>query len=228
MKNTPAGETEKPPVRLAVLALVAALVLVSAWNAGLRLFLPKSPFENLLRHGVKAYAEGRMDLALEHFLAAENKVPYSGLIQYLLAQTYEAMGREEDAVSRYQKAISFQPDMAEAHYNLAVIYHRRNEPEAVRQELYHALRLRPDFNGARLMLGGIYVELGMYPQAVSELEILLKKKVDRTMVISVRNLLARAYIGQEQPQQARQQWEEVLRLDSRNQEAQEQLRRHRP
>lgn len=216
--------TLKPAFKKIVLLAIGILLLGSAWNIGSRLFLPGASFEALLQHGIRAYREGAIDVALQRFREAEQAAPGNAVVHYLLAQALEAMGREEEAAGHYQKALELNPAEAAPRYNLAVIYRRRGERQAAIGELKSALKARPDFAGASLLLGGLYVEEGMHAEAALELERLLRNPgLDRPVVIAARNLLGRAYLGLEEKEKARLQYEEVLRLDFTNQEAREAL-----
>jgi tetratricopeptide (TPR) repeat protein len=178
----------------------------------------------LLQHGIRAYREGAIDEALLRFQEAAEKAPGDATVQYMLAQAMEAMGREDDAIAHYENTLRLNSSMAEPHYNLAVIYNRRKDPLAAMEELRLALRLHPDFIGARLMLGSLYTLEERFDEAVTELEkLFVPLNLDRSVAIPARNMLGRAYLGQEKEDLARQQWEEVLRLDPHNQEAREQL-----
>ena len=137
------------------------------------------------------------------------------------------MGREDEAITHYQKALELNPRLPEPRYNLAIIYNRRKDYPAAAEELKTALAIRPDFHGARYALGGIYLELEEYQSAVTELERLTKTDVERSFKISIQNLLGKAYLSLGDKANARQQWQAVLRLDHTNTEAQEQLEKLR-
>ena len=77
---------------------------------------------------------------LEDSLAKER-----GLYHYNLGVAYAQAKLYDEAVEAYEKSISYNPDNAEAHYNLAVLYENmKDDPDgaAIQYRIY--LELRPD------------------------------------------------------------------------------------
>lgn len=213
----------KSPLKILIIIFIA-LLLGSAWNIGSRRFLPKAALENLLRQGIRAYRDGQLDVAFSHFSEAAQKAPSDATAHYLLAQSLESLGREEEAITHYRNALTLDPSQAAPHYNLAVIYNRRKDLSAAAEELKKAVQLNRHFHGARFMLAGVYMGLEDYTSAIGELERLLQsRELDKAMEIQVRTFLARAHLAADNTERARQEWQEILRLDHTNQEAQEQL-----
>jgi tetratricopeptide (TPR) repeat protein len=213
----------KVPTRPIIFMLIL-LLLGSAWNIGSRLFFPSATFSGTLQHGIREYAEGRIDLAYAHFLRAAEMRPNDPVPHYMLAQSLEAMGREDQAIEQYQKTLRLDPQKAAPHYNLAVIYNRRKDLDAAAEELKQALIVQRNFYGARYMLSGIYLEQEKYEEAVKELDrLIFNRDLDRAEEIRIRTFLGRAYTGLEDTQKARNEWQRILRLDHTNEEAQEAL-----
>ncbi|MDW7651239.1 MAG: tetratricopeptide repeat protein [Bacillota bacterium] len=213
-----------PQLKPIIIFIIIVLLLGSAWNIGSRLFLPRASFSASLQHGIRAYREGQIDVAFARFRDAEAKKPNDASVRYMLAQSLEAMGREDEAIEEYRESLRLDPSKAAPHYNLAVIYNRRKDLPAAAEELKAALALDRNFHGARLMLGGLYLELEEYILAAEELERLARNRdMERPKEVQVRTFLARAYTGMEETQKARDEWQRVLRLDHTNEEAQEAL-----
>ncbi|MBS4030830.1 MAG: tetratricopeptide repeat protein [Clostridiales bacterium] len=218
----------KPPSKTLIIITIIVLLLGSAWNIGSRLFFPRATLQSLLQHGIRAYRTGAIDQALAHFQDASQKAPNDASIHYMQAQSYEAMGREDDAIEHYRKTIELDARLSAPHYNLAVIYNRRKDYPAAETELRRAILIQPGFLGASLMLGGILHEQEKYEDAVTVLKKLLTaRNLDRSFEIKARHMLAKAYLAQDETQQARAQWEKILRLDFTNQEAIDQLAKTR-
>lgn len=207
-------------VILKIILPVLLLVLVgSAWNVGSRRFWQVVRLEPALRRGIAAYAEGRLDQALERFGQAATIAPDDAVVHYLLAQSLEATGREDEAINHYREALRLNARLPEAHYNLAVIHRRRREHSAAMAETRRALLINPDFTGARLLLGGLHLEADDFAAAALELNKLVLPKLPRDKAIDAHNLLGRAYLGLQNTVQARHHFSETLRLDHTNQEA---------
>jgi len=50
----------------------------------------------------------------------------------------------DDAIREYREAVRIRPDYAEAHYNLATIYNKKNMIDDSIREFRESVRLRPD------------------------------------------------------------------------------------
>jgi tetratricopeptide (TPR) repeat protein len=69
-----------------------------------------------------------------------------------LSQAAEAAGRDDAAMAAWQARLALgENDQAEAHYRLAKLMHRRNDPRAKR-ELLKALEIAPRFKAAQVLL----------------------------------------------------------------------------
>jgi arylsulfatase A-like enzyme/Tfp pilus assembly protein PilF len=62
-----------------------------------------------------------------------------------LGIAYSHTARQQQAIQAYQKALQIDPQLAEAHLNLAYAYEQMHKPLPARQEYQEACRLRTDF-----------------------------------------------------------------------------------
>ena len=62
-----------------------------------------------------------------------------------LGIAYSRTGRQQQAITAYQKALQADPQLAEAHLNLAYAYEQVQKPMEARREYRKACRLRQDF-----------------------------------------------------------------------------------
>jgi predicted Zn-dependent protease len=69
-----------------------------------------------------------------------------------LAVAYSQTGNHDEAASLFQKLISFQPDSALLHFNLATVYAHRLQFAATTKEYKKALELDPTDDTTRLSL----------------------------------------------------------------------------
>ena len=82
-------------------------------------------------------------------------VPDSPRIYTNLGNTYRDIGKNEEAIILYKKAIAINPNLAETYYNLASIYCDIDKKEAI--VLYKkAIAINPDLAEAYYNLGSIY------------------------------------------------------------------------
>lgn len=75
-------------------------------------------------------------------------------------------GRLTEAQIEFQKALSEDKDCVEAHYNLGLIYERRNEAQRALKHCERAVRLAPRHFEALNQLGIVYGKLGRNVEAI--------------------------------------------------------------
>jgi tetratricopeptide (TPR) repeat protein len=61
------------------------------------------------------------------------------LLAFNLAVLLEDLGREPEAIQSYREALTLDPELADAHFNLARLYERARDPKA---SLRHLLAYR--------------------------------------------------------------------------------------
>jgi tetratricopeptide (TPR) repeat protein len=75
-------------------------------------------------------------------------------------------GHLKDAAASYRRALALQPQLAEAHNNLADVELEQGHLDAAAGSLRRALELRPDFPEAQQNLGKTLLRLGRYEEAL--------------------------------------------------------------
>lgn len=83
---------------------------------------------------------------------------YSSLI--LRGEEAFRSGRYEEAVEAFKEAINLEPDVGEAHYNLAMAYEELSRLEEAAASYEEALRLKPENRDAHYSLMSVYDDLG--------------------------------------------------------------------
>jgi len=81
----------------------------------------------------------------------------------------------KEAEKNYLKAVTMDPDFAEAHFNLGILYARTKKLDKAEEEYKTALRLDPDMNEVHNNLGVVYAAQKKYTPAESEFKKALKK-----------------------------------------------------
>src|SRR5262249_40196638 len=71
---------------------------------------------------------------------------YPLLYVFVLGHSYYLMGRYEEAIAAYKKALTRNPNLLEAHFNLAVVYSELGREEEARAEAAEILRISPNFS----------------------------------------------------------------------------------
>ncbi|RME48116.1 MAG: tetratricopeptide repeat protein [Deltaproteobacteria bacterium] len=125
----------------------------------------------LLLLGKALLAQGKLDGARNAFEAVVARDPLQTEAYTLLGVVFMRMGKIEDAQVNLAKALDLNPDLAAAHYNLALAIRgqRHRLPEAL-QHLEKAVALEPDDPDIREELARTYFEMGMYDEAANEMK----------------------------------------------------------
>ena len=79
-----------------------------------------------------------------------------GLYHYNLAVAFTQSKLFDEAIDSYEKSLSFDPNNADAHYNLGLLYsNARNMPERALQHYEEYLKLKPDAEDKNEVIGWI-------------------------------------------------------------------------
>ena len=116
------------------------------------------------------------------------------------ARTYEvglqALDRKEDrsAFTAFQRAVELDPTLAEAYYQLGVLYGKQSQWKPAIDALQTAIKLTPDFANAHVRLGEAYlIGIATAKDATEPLERALQLQPDLSRA---RRLLGEAYLRQ--------------------------------
>ncbi len=97
-------------------------------------------------------------------------VPQDGKLLNNLGLAYEKEGFLQDAEAYYRKALSVNPNIVEAHYNLGNIYYKsKNDPDSAISKYKEALAIKPDYIKAHNNLSCIYAENGRLEESIKHL-----------------------------------------------------------
>jgi tetratricopeptide (TPR) repeat protein len=80
------------------------------------------------------------------------------------------LGRSDDAIAHYQRALSAQPEDADAHYNLANVLAQTGRRADAIPHYVKALEIRPRFPEARNNLGNVLQMMGRHDESIAHYE----------------------------------------------------------
>ena len=116
--------------------------------------------------------------------------------QYATAgQQALAQGRYAEAQTNFEKLAKLDPDVAEVHATLAVIYFKQREYESAISEIRTAQRLKPSLPKLDSLLGLSLSELGRFTEALPRLEKGFKQTADPEVRRMCGLQLLRAFTG---------------------------------
>ena len=93
---------------------------------------------------LQAQQQNYPDAAKNLSRAVELGLGDAGLFNFL-GIAYSRTARQQKAIDAYRKSIQLDPQLAEAHLNLAYAYEQTHKPRPARQEYQEACRLKKDF-----------------------------------------------------------------------------------
>ena len=100
--------------------------------------------------------------------ACGQSAPFESLLAS--AQQAQARGDFESAADFYRKAVSLQPEIAELHANLGLMYYQTGKDEQAIDAFRQAIRLKPDLFVPHLFLGLDYSRLRRFHDAIPYLK----------------------------------------------------------
>ncbi len=93
--------------------------------------------------------------------------PNDAYVNLFMGEFYTANQQPEEAVKYYQQAIEQNPKLAEAHYNLAILYDQQGNHEDAKVESLKAIEISPTPK-YRNTLGAFYFKHQYYEEAIKE------------------------------------------------------------
>ena len=93
----------------------------------------------------------------------------------------------DEKIIAYSETIKSNPDDADAHFNLGILYEKKMKFKDAISEYQQAINLKPDFVDARINLSLVYTERNMFGESINELKQVLE--------IDPQNVAAHKYIG---------------------------------
>lgn len=148
--------------------------------------------------------------------------PGSSVARGSLGHAYQQLGRLEEAIEQYKRAVAINPDDFKAHYNLGVVYAQQGHFDKAIQRYQRSIRANPAYPNARFNLGVIYQNQGEIDQAINQFREVAR--LDPTD-FQARNNLGVAYARQGELEKAVAEWEKVLELNPDNSSVRENIQK---
>jgi len=146
--------------------------------------------------------------------------PNSSVAHGSLGRAYQELGRLDEAVEEYKRAIAIYRDDYKAHYNLGVVYDQQGALDTAVQSYQRAIQANPTYPNAHFNLGINYQKQGLMDKAIGHF-----RKVTELdpLDFEARNNLGVAYAMQGNLGKAIAEWEKVQEIDPQNQNARENI-----
>jgi len=166
--------------------------------------------------GMLAAQEGRSDEAIQDFQQSLLLRPRYATALLNLGNVYRRQRNFAKAEQCLSHALEIQPGDPEVNYSLGMLYAQQNQLEAASDYLRKAIDLRPDYPEALNNLGVLFIREQDYSRAEEQFRmgIRVAPNYDQSYLN-----LARLYALQNDKEKAKQVLQELLRLQPRNQSA---------
>jgi len=146
--------------------------------------------------------------------------PDSSIAHGSLGRAYQDLGRLQEAIGKYKKAIEINPRNYKAYHNLGVIYEGQGALRKAVANYKSAVAINPAFIDAQFNLGNIYYNQGLLEEAIDR----YRKVAELDPAdFEARNNLGVAYARLGKLDEAIVQWEKVLEMDPQNKSAAENI-----
>ncbi len=123
--------------------------------------------QQLLRELMMLLHQQRYQEALENSARLQKIYPASLAIPNFQGGVYASLGRFDQAVNCYRKALAIDPGSAEIHFNLANAYSSLGEFDKAIGSFQQALTLKPDYFEASYQMALVYQQQGRIGEAVT-------------------------------------------------------------
>jgi len=90
---------------------------------------------------VMSFAQGADQFTIQTYSQAVALEPVNPNLRIALGGIYYALGRYDEAIDAFKLAVLAKPDLANAHYNLAITYREKNEVKKATEEMNIVLTL---------------------------------------------------------------------------------------
>ncbi|NOZ00583.1 MAG: tetratricopeptide repeat protein, partial [Deltaproteobacteria bacterium] len=144
----------------------------------------------------RRWRDAALSLSCVAVFLAVSRVPYpiprvTAEAPTNLGSSFLKLGRTREAISCFRRALSLNPDFANAHYDLGLALERSGDLDGAVREYRAVVRLRPEHSEAHHNLATLLDRQGRYAQAIHEYRQALR--IDPDQVVSHCNLAIALY-----------------------------------
>jgi len=128
--------------------------------------MPEKVFEKEVSSVISLFSSGDIEKALKNALSLIKTYPKEATLFNICGACFAELGRFNDAVESYKKALFINPDYAKAHFNLAGTFHDLNKLDDAVKSYENALKIEPNYADAHNNLGNVLKDLNQNERAV--------------------------------------------------------------
>ena len=167
------------------------------------------PDQEQLASLIALYNQGRLQEVLTQGLALARQYPNAPFIPNLLGVVYNTMGRKEESLASYDRAVSLKPDYIDAWFNRGNVLQGLMRLEAAIASYDKAIALNPDYAEACMNRGNALQNLGQLDAALASYDKAIAIRPDYIEALASRgNVLNKL----NQPEAAVAAFDQVIKL----------------
>jgi len=137
-----------------------------------------SPLQTEINSVIALYSNGQIQEALGAVEALIKEYPNEALLYNISGVCYKAIGKLDETVKSFEKALTIKSDYAEVHYNLGVTLQELGQLDAAVKSYENALAIKPDYANACNNLGNVLKDLGQLDASIKSFEKAIAIKPD--------------------------------------------------
>jgi tetratricopeptide (TPR) repeat protein len=126
----------------------------------------KEPPKNQLQSIASLYTQGQHNQVLNQVLQLQQQFPRSVNLFNIIGAAHKSLGKLEEAIEAYNKALAIKPDLAETYYNLGNALKDQGKLEEAVDAYNKAISLKPDLADAYYNMGNALKDQGKLEEAV--------------------------------------------------------------
>ena len=138
----------------------------------------KEPPGDQLKSLVNLYTHGQYQQALTHAWELLKEFPNSVNLYNIIGASNKGLGKLEEAIDAYTKALSIKPDFADALNNMGLVIQQQGKLEKAIVVYTKALSIKPDYADAYYNMGNTLKDQGKLEEAIKALNKALSIKPD--------------------------------------------------
>ena len=139
---------------------------------------PLTPPKEQLEAVISLYSSGKIQEAIDTVNNLTKSYPDTPLLFNILGACYKKLGQIDTAAIMFSKAVTINPDYAEAHFNHAIALNETGKTDISIESYKKAIAILPNYPGAHNNLGNIYLDRNQYKDALKNYEFAVSYKPD--------------------------------------------------
>ncbi len=116
----------------------------------------KEPPQDQLQSLINLYTQGLFQKALAQGLELMKDFPNSINLYNIIGASNKGLGKLDEAIEAYKKAISLKPDYTEAYYNMGIALKNQGKLDEAIEAYNKAVSVKPDYAEAYYNMGNVF------------------------------------------------------------------------